>query len=180
MRGLRLLLLTGCLGAIAVAAASASWEGHLILGGHTWIMDLGRHPVWNPPAAPDYDAFRNHFERSKEFPPPDGGWGIDRHCDLFGIGLMAVAYSWPITLVCGLAYIAIRGLRRDVVLHCALWAAGGMSLGFVACIALWFVAGGWGPPMPGCFAFIGVIGGIYYGLASFARASRKCRGECSE
>lgn len=177
MRGLRLLLLTGCLGGLALAAATPSWEAHLIQGATTWIMELGRHPLWDPPDAPDYHTFRQHFEQSKEFPPPNGGWAIHLHCDSLDIGLLAHAYCWPVALLCGLTYLRVRGSRRDLVLHCALWAAGGISIAVVACIALWFALGGWGPPMPGCFAFLGLILGVYYGLASFAQGSRKLRSE---
>lgn len=170
MGWLRLLLLAGCLGAVAVSAATAPWEARLVQGNHSWIMDLGRHPVWQPPAAPDYAAFRQHFERSEGFPPPNGGWAIRAGYDPAGVGLTAVAYCWPVAVVCGLLYFAARGPRRDVGLHCALHVAAGLTVAVAACVALWCVVGGWGPPAVGCFEVLGVVGGIISGLASFRPA----------
>ena len=141
MRGLRLLLVTGCLGAITLALATASWQAHLKYGAGTWIMDLGRHPVWDPPAAPDYDAFRQHFDRSKEFPPERGGWGIHLHCDPFDVGLLALAYSWPVAFLCGLVYQHRCESRRDLTLQCAFWAAVGTFLGIAGSIILWLIWG---------------------------------------
>ena len=127
MGWLRLFLLAGCLGAVAMSAATAPWESRLVQGNHSWIMDLGRHPVWQPPAPPDYAAFRQHFERSEDFPPRNGGWVIRAGYDPAGVGLAAAAYCWPVALMCGLLYLAVRGPRRDVVLHCALHVAAGLS-----------------------------------------------------
>jgi hypothetical protein len=168
---LRLLLLAGCLGAIALSAATAPWEARLVRGNHSWIMDLGRHPAWQPPAAPDYTAFRQHFDRSEDFPPPDGGWVIRVSYDPVDVGLAALAYSWPVAAVCGLLYLAVRGPRRDVVLHCALRVAAGLSIAVAACVGLWCVVGGWGPPAVGCFGVLGVVGGIVSGLMSFSQGT---------
>lgn len=167
MGWLRLLLLAGCLGAIATSAATAPWEARLVEGDSSWIMRLDRHPVWQPPAAPDYQAFRQHFERSREFPRPDGRWVIRASYDPIGVALAAVTYCWPVSLVCGLLYLAVRGPRRDEVLHCALGVAAGLSVAVAACVGLWCVVGGWGPPAIGCFGVLGVAGGVVGGLASF-------------
>jgi hypothetical protein len=164
---LRLLLLVGCLGAIALSTATTPWEARLVRDNHSWIMNLGRHPVWQPPAAPGYAAFRQHFERAEEFPLPDGGWTIRVGYDPAEVGLAAMAYCWPVALICGLLYLAIRGSRRDLVLHCALRVAAGLSAAVVACIALWCMIGGWGPPAVGWFGILGVVGGILNGLASY-------------
>lgn len=170
MGWLRLILLAGCLGAITLSAATAPWEARLVQGNSTWIMRLDRRPVWQPPATPDYHAFRQHFEQSREFPPPNGGWVIRTSYDSVGVALTAVAYCWPVKLVCGLLYLAVRGPRRDLVLHCALTVAVALSVGVAACIALWCVVGGWGPPAVGCFGVLGVVGGIISGLATFRHA----------
>ena len=171
MGWLRLLLLAGCLGAIAVSAATAPWEARLVQGNHSWIMDLGRHPAWQPPAAPDYQSFRQHFEQSREFPPPNGGWAIRASYDPVDVALAAVAYFWPVALVCGLLYLVVRGPRRDVVLHCALHVAAGLSVAVAACVALWCLVGGWGAPAVGCFGVLGLVGGSISGVASFSKGT---------
>lgn len=177
MRWLRLLLLAGCFGAVAVSAATASWEARLVQGDTSWIMRLDPHPVWWPPATPDYQVFRRHFGQSQEFPLPDGEWVIRTSYDPIDVGLAAVAYCWPVALACGLLYLAVRGTRRDVILHCALYVAAGLVVAVAACFTLYCVVGGWGPPAVGCFGALGVVGGIVSGLASFQQrlAEPNCR-----
>jgi hypothetical protein len=167
MGWLRLLLLVGCGGAVGMAAATAPWKARLFQGNHSWVVDLGRHPVWHAPPSPDYESFRQWFEHSREFPRPNDGWGISIGYDPVEVGFAAVAYSWLVALVCGLLYLAVRGPRRDAVLHCSLHVAAGLAAALAACIGLWCVIGGWGPPAAPCFGVLGVVGGIFSGLASF-------------
>jgi hypothetical protein len=70
-----------------------------------------------------------------------------------------------------LLYLAMRGERRDLTLHLALSAGIGLTAGAVACIGLWFLFGGWGPPAPEFFGGPGLVVGVVGGLASFKRDS---------
>jgi hypothetical protein len=45
------------------------------------------------------------------------------------------------------------------LLGLALWIGAGLTVSAVLCILLGLFAGGWGPPMPVFFAFIGIVGG---------------------
>jgi len=130
-------------------------------------MDLGQHPVWQPPPVPVYVAFRQHFVRSDDFPPPNGEWSIRSSYDPVEVSLSAVAYCWPVAFICGILYLAVRGQQRDVVLHCALHVAAGLSVAVAACVLTWCVIGGWGPSAVGCFGVMGVVGGIATGLTTF-------------
>jgi hypothetical protein len=166
MLALRLLLLAGCLGAIALSVATARWEGRLVRGNHTWLIDLGRHPVWSPPSPPDYERFRQEFEQSEDFPPPHG-CAIESSYRPAEVALEAVLYLWLVTGSCGLLYLGARGPRRDFVMHCAASVAAGLTAAVAACLALWCVAGGWGPPFPACFGVFGLVVGLARGIASF-------------
>ena len=145
MWGLRLLLFLGCVGATTVAAATARWDARLICGNHSWIMQLDRQPIWRTPVPPDYEAFRQHFAESNDFPVSKGSCIIRADYDRFEVGSTAIAYCWPICFVCGVSYLAIRGPRRDLLLHCALWVSASTSLAVVSSVILWCVFGGWGP-----------------------------------
>jgi hypothetical protein len=80
-------------------------------------------------------------------------------------------YLWPVTVVGGVLYLAIRGRRRDVILHLGMCAGLGLTVGAVACIGLWLLFGGWGPPAPELFGGLGLVAGIVGGLGSFKRES---------
>lgn len=106
------------------------------------------------------------FERSGDFPPPHG-CTIAVACREDEIVLGAIFYLWPVVGSCGLLYAVTRGPRKDFVLHCAAWAATGLTVAVAGCIGLWCVAGGWGPPAPVCFGVFGLVGGVLRGVASF-------------
>ncbi len=166
MAWLRLALVAGCLGVTAWAAATAPWQAQLVHTDCSFIIDLGEHPVWRPPAAPGYEAFRRVFERSEGFPPPKGWYDIRVSYSPAGVALTALFSCWPVAFLCGLAYLAVRGPRRDVLLQCALGGSTGLATAVAVCVGLWCVIGGWGPPLLVGFAAVGVVGGVVCGLAS--------------
>lgn len=172
MGWLRLLLLIGSIAAIVLSMATASWEADLVRGHHTWMMNLGRHPVWQPPAVPGYETFREHFNQSPDFPIQNSGCIIRVSYDPVSISIESVFYFWPVTCVCGLAYRSIRGTRRDPVLQCALSIAVSLPIAMFVCVALWCVGGGWGPPVVGFFVFLGMIFGILNGLSSLLKLAK--------
>jgi hypothetical protein len=165
---LRFLLLAGVVAAVAMSAATARWHGRLTRDNHTWLMDLGTHPVWSPPPPPGYEAFRRAFAKSVEFPPP-GDCVIDTAYDPAAVAVWALLFFWPVTGVCGGVYLVAPGGRRDIVLHGAAGAGVGLTLAVAGCVGLWCVAGGWGPPAPACFGVFGLLVGVIWGLKSFNR-----------
>jgi len=76
-------------------------------------------------------------------------------------------YLWPVTLAAGLLYLALRGKQRDPLLHIGLSAGFGLTFGAAACIGLYILYGGWGPPNPAFFGGAGLAVGICIGLATF-------------
>jgi CHASE2 domain-containing sensor protein len=82
-------------------------------------------------------------------------------------------YLWLVSVIGGLLYLAVRGERRDLVLHLALSAGMGLTASAAACIALWLLFGGWGPPAPEFFGGLGLVVGIIVGRRSFKRVRRR-------
>jgi hypothetical protein len=170
MHGLRWVLLLACLGCVALVALNGRWEGRLTRGNHTWIVDLGRAPVWVPPSDPTYARFREDFKESEGFPAEGSpGLTVQRVLKLDWMAVDLLLYLWPVTVVGGLLYLAVRGERRDLILHLGLAAGIGLTAGAAACIGLWLLFGGWGPPAPEFFGGLGLVAGIVVGLVSFKR-----------
>jgi len=165
---LRLLLVVGCIGAFVVSASTAPWQGYLIHRNTAWLMDLGEHPAWRPPPTPDYEAFRKIYEEADDFPQANGQHTIQVNYNRAEVVSMGLVYWWPVMFVCGAMYRLVRQTRRDLILHSVLWSAVGVFPAGVLCLALWCVAGGWGPPVPGLFAFLGMVVGFSCGAVSFA------------
>ncbi|HTU20910.1 MAG TPA: hypothetical protein VMG10_22855 [Gemmataceae bacterium] len=76
-------------------------------------------------------------------------------------------YLWSVTAASGLLYLALRRERRDLILHLGLWAGIGLTAAATACIALWLMIGGWGPPAPEFFGGLGLVVGVIVGLGVF-------------
>jgi hypothetical protein len=170
MYGLRWIFLVACLGSAALVAWSGRWEGRLTLGNHTWIVDLGRAPVWAPPPDPPYARFQEDFKESERFPTEGTpGITIQRVLKLDWMAVDLLLYLWAVTVASGLLYLATRGERRDLILHLGLSAGIGLTAGAAACIGLWLMFGGWGPPFPEFFGGLGLVGGVVAGLGSFRR-----------
>ena len=170
MYGLRLIFLAACLGCIAIVAWNGRWEGRLTRGNHTWIVDLGRAPVWAPPSDPVYAMFEEDFKASEDF-PAEGAPGliIRRVLKLDWMAVDLLLYLWFVTVAVGLLYLAMRRARRDLLLHLGLSAGIGLTAGAAVCIGVWLMFGGWGPPDPEFFGGIGLVLGIVLGLGTFQR-----------
>jgi hypothetical protein len=172
MSGLRWIFLVACLGSSVLVAWSGRWEGRLTLGNHTWIVDLGRAPVWAPPPDPPYARFQKDFTESEGFPAEDTpGFAIHRVLKLDWMAVDLLLYLWAVTVASGLLYLAMRGERRDLILHLGLSAGIGLTAGAAGCIGLWLLFGGWGAPSPEFFGALGLVGGVVVGLGSFKRGS---------
>jgi hypothetical protein len=81
--------------------------------------------------------------------------------------LLLLFYLWPTTWLAGLLYLAIRGPRRDRILHISLFAAIGLTCGAFICCGMWLLLGGWGPPAPVIFGFMGILSGVLAGMLTY-------------
>jgi len=167
---LRWAFLLACLGCVALVAMNGRWNGRLTEASCTWIVDLDRAPIWAPPPEPVYATFQKDFNESETFPPQDApGLTITRVLRGDQMTIDLLLYLWPVTVICGVLYLAARGQRRDRVLHVGLSAGIGLTAGAITCVALLLIFGGWGPPVPWFFGGLGLFGGIVGGLVSFKR-----------
>jgi hypothetical protein len=168
MHALRFVFVLACLGCAAILVSNAPWEGRLTRGNHTWIVDLGRAPIWAPPPEPPYATFRQDFKESEGFPPEGPpSLAIRRVLRLDWMSADLLLYLWSVSVLAGLLYLAMRGHRRDLILYLALSVGVGLTAAAAACIGLWLFYGGWGPPFPEFFGALGLVAGIVAGLASF-------------
>jgi hypothetical protein len=174
MNVFRWVFLVACLACIVNVSWNGRWEGRLKLAGHTWIVDLGRSPVWDPPTEPPYAKFQEVFTLSKGF-PVDGTQGttINRALMLDWMAFDLLLYLWLITLAGGLGYLFVRKKRRSLILHLGLSVGIGLTASAVVCIGLWLLLGGWGPPVPEFFGGLGLVLGFVVGLASFNRRAEQ-------
>lgn len=170
MYSLRWIFLVACFGCVVIDVWNGRWEGRLTLGNHTWIVDLGRAPVWAPPPVPPYARFWEDFKDSKEF-PAEGTPNLTLHhvLKLNWMVFDLLLYLWLVTAVSGLLYLALRRERRDLILHLGLWVGIGLTAGATVCIGLWLMLGGWGPPAPDFFGGLGLVMGVIVGLWTFQR-----------
>jgi hypothetical protein len=164
---LRWIFVAACLSCIVVVAWNSRWEGSLTRTDHTIIVDLGRSPVWAPPAVPPYSRFSKDFKDSQGFPDEDDpGLSIRRELKSDWMAVDLLLYLWLVTVVGGLLYLGVRGDRRDVVLHCGLSVGIGLTIAASVCVGLWLLCGGWGAPAPEFFGGLGLVGGLLVGLGS--------------
>jgi len=165
MAGLRLIFLLGLAACAFLTFATGYWEADLTIPQRegTCIIDLPRSPAWNPPPLPTYGDFSRVFapELPKEQPR---GIIITRVFKLEWTLIDGSLYLWGLTIVTAIPYYAVRRGRRDRLLTIVEKIALGMSAAAITCIILWLIGGGWGPPLPLPLAFLGVVGGIVWGL----------------
>lgn len=168
MRLLRGVFLVSCLGVMLCVAWKGRWEGRLVDGNQTWIVDLGTAPVWDPPPNPSYEQFQIVFTVSEGLPAKDTpGVTIRRKLKLDWMATDLLLYLWYATVANGLLYLALRRERTDRILHLGLWMGLGLTAGAAFSFGLWLIVGGWGPPLPWFFGIMGLLIGIIVGLRSF-------------
>ena len=168
MHALRLIFVLACLGCVAYEAENVPWEGHLMAPGrHPAIVELGRSPIWAPPPEPTYATFED-FRGFPDFPDQGTpGLEIRRVLAVDWIEMDLMLYLWAVTVTCGLVYLAVRGRRRDIVLHLVLWAGIGLTAGIALSMMRWLAVRG--PAYELWFGGLGLVGGIVGGLLSFRR-----------
>ena len=147
---------------------SPRWESKYILQQSSLVMDLGRAPIWKAPHSSTYADFQQHFRDS----------GVTKAAGGSIVTQMNWSWNWgDITLawlVAGIVFVLL-----DILLHRRLniTPQGHLSIfsrrfttcmiiaASIACV-LWIAFGGWGPPEPGWFAFLGAIGGLIWGIVA--------------
>lgn len=63
-----------------------------------------------------------------------------------------------------------RELSFTGLVRMSAFAIGGAVLGLAACLALWLIFGGWGPPFPLFVVSLGLVLGV---IASFAKPAKR-------
>jgi hypothetical protein len=170
---LRLLFLAGLGLCVYETFSHAYWEASLRIPGRdvTYLVDIPRAPAWNPPPPPSYARFRRDFNDLPQAEP--SGAKIARYHKLEWTLIDGSLYLWGVAVVTAIGYGFARVVgRRDVVLHVVARVAIALTIAALACLALWIIGGGWGPPMPLFFAIVGLSGGIVWGMLSWAAISR--------
>ena len=164
LRGLRIVFFCTLAGAALAAAWRAQWEAAVSIDDRSWIIDLPRAPLWAGPAVPAYSAFA-------EFPdlPPlrPAGATIQRSLRFDWMMQDFMLWLWGLCMGCGLLYLMLRDGRRDWILHEALAIGIGLTISAGACVGLWMVFGGWGPPAPLVFGITGLLAGLIVGAAKY-------------
>lgn len=168
LRALRTIWFALLAAVVLWLSSRAPWLAELHHGGCGYLLELGRAPVWNPPPEPSFARFAETFRQTLEFPrfatvADDVRVAVmgDHFC-----GELLLGCSLPCAL-CGLWYWAVRGRRVDLVLHGALGVAVGVAAGAVGSIGLWFLLGGWGPPL----LQFGLSGFVLGGLTGVLRGA---------
>jgi CHASE2 domain-containing sensor protein len=77
-------------------------------------------------------------------------------------------YLWPVTVLFSAAYLAFRGPRRDIVFHCVLGVAIGLTCGAAFCLGILLLFGGWCPPWPEWFGLAGLGFGLFLALLDWS------------
>lgn len=166
---LRFLFVIGLTCALTLAAYRGQWVGRLRTVDGDFILRLPMSPVWSPPETPKYKTFATSID---QLPQRQVAGSIISQSFLWDRWLAELFLSvWLLMLVIGLLYRATCGRHVDYFLHFVLWSALGVSGGFIVCIGIWSVFGGWGPApflllFPLCGPILGVGSG---GLRLFVR-----------
>ena len=168
MRYLRLLFVLLLAASLLLVSARGSWQAHLVRADCTYIINLPTRPVWSPPTMPSYDTFRQTFT---DLPTDLASTpAIVRVFRFDSAMLELVLFATASAGLCGLIYLLTRRGGRDALLHYALFIAVGFLAAAAACFGLWLLFGGWGPPFPLLFAFLGIGFGIYLGRRRWRRS----------
>lgn len=138
----------------------AAFIGQTEQGHHRFLIDLGPSPVWDAPEAPTQEVFSARFETSATQFPDHGRIEVYHKCSWWLMDLFAI---WLVGALV-LAPIALFFYRKDKLLGVLGRVAAALLGGAAICFALWLVVGGWGPPLPGLFAALGLGFGVVWSL----------------
>ncbi len=139
------------------------------MGDGIQMLPTVRAPIWLPPPLPRIAVDRERSpggdgNASRTPSPQTAAWVAPMLPSMLIEVLLCI---WAVTGAAGLIYCAIRGERRDFVLHVG-WAVGRwLTYALVLCMGLWMVGGGWGPPFPLFFGFTGLCAGVMSGVSTY-------------
>jgi len=180
---LRWLTIVAFMALIGATAVRIPWQGRLHHGSTTWLIDLGRAPIWRPPARPIYAEFERKFGRfdldENPFPPADAaGLAVSRAVKWSFVSVEFFSSLWLLTVASSVLYASVHRRGADLVRSLVTWTAVGLSLAGALCLGLWAAYGGWGPPTPHLFGVFGLAAGLVAGGRAFVRGKmrRSARG----
>lgn len=161
---IRGMFVIGSVGLLVAVSLRGQWEARLrTTDAGTFISHLPTTPVWQPPAVPAYHHFTEIFDNLPAEQPNSSIIAIVTRWDW--MALEVLLWFWLLASFIGVLYIMARGACVDTLLHFVLHLAIGLTLGAIACVGLWLMFGGWGPPAPLFFGTCGLILGIVLGVA---------------
>ncbi|WP_372725249.1 hypothetical protein [Novipirellula sp.] len=157
------IFIIASIGLLAVMSIRGQWEAQLrTFDAGTFISQLPNAPIWQSPPVPEYGHFTDMFDSLPSVQPDSSAIVVLFRWDWVAIELLLG--QWLVTSSVGVLYVMTRGTNVDIFLHFVLYVAIGLTVGACACVGLWLVLGGWGPPAPLFFAICGLILGIVMGL----------------
>ena len=167
MRRLLFIIITLLLvGTVSRKSFEGRWESCYSTPGGNYLMDLDSQPLWKRPNSPSFTEFTGHFSNTSL--PGSGEISVYHKWDLW---LLDVLMIWLIgSLV--ITPISLLASRKDPALGVFARVGAGLITSAITCFLLWLIFGGWGPPAPLFFAFIGLgAGGIW--AAAYAKKAKK-------
>ena len=133
------------------------------------IIDLPVAPLWDPPKTPAYEDFRKTFP---DLPVRQASTAsVERVAKLDSILLNFFLCLWGICAIFAIIYWPSK--ERDLLLHLVLYLTSGLTAAAALCIVTWMLFGGWGPPTPLFFAFVGSLGGLALGALRWLRTNAR-------
>lgn len=144
------------------------WDGRLFDGGRTWTIELvDRAPIWKPPEPPKPAEFGEAFRVRPESMTED--MVIRTHLKWDFMLLDFFLWFLGVSLFFGVVSLSAPTGRHSISVHLIRWIAVALSGAAAACVVLWLVVGGWGPPEPLFFASGGVVAGIVLGIRKWSQ-----------
>jgi hypothetical protein len=100
---------------VVYVAFRGQWKCELRIANTSYLIDLPRAPVWQPPKALEYEAFLTTF---RSLPPrqPTGST-IERSYKWNWMGTELILWLWLASAVVGILYSIARGHHFDPILH---------------------------------------------------------------
>jgi hypothetical protein len=136
---------------------NGEWESKYITqDNHQFIIPLEASPVWKQPQAPSYQTFQQTFSDNQI--PTEGKITVIHKWDWWFTHLFII---WLIgSLV--LTPLVFTQLRKDRSIGIFLRLGAGLIISSLLCLGIWMIFGGWGPPAPLFFSFLGLFGGAIW------------------
>lgn len=156
----RWIVVVACLVAFAFVAARVPWRVQV----QRYGQQMGRAPLWDPPAPPDYASFVEQY--GKRGLPPEAEVDLRPIVSWQGVAFDALVALWCALAFALFVHHTILEERRDRWLFVVGHAWLGLTAAAVVCVSLWLALGGWGPPAP---LLLGAIGLLCGGAAGVVR-----------